>query len=81
MKKYLKFFLSGRTPKTNTYYVVNLKDEVLGEILWLWKWRQYVFRPEEDIHLSSGCLTQITEFLKKMRIEQREGKHGSAAVK
>lgn len=81
MKKYIKFLLVDRTPKTNKYNVVDMEDVVMGEIFWFWKWRQYVFDPKAGFVWSRGCLEQVQEFLQRMTLEQREGKHGSASVK
>jgi len=37
--------------------------EIIGEIKWNSKWRQYCFFPEKETTWSKGCLIKIVEFL------------------
>lgn len=60
--------------KTQLFLVYSIHDEaLLGEIKWLGKWRQYVFHPEENCVWSWDCLKELSEFIKKLMDERKEG--------
>lgn len=60
--------------RKNSHYAL---AERLGMIKWFGRWRQYVFIPDQNTVWSSGCLTQISEFLIGCNVAYRERwKHG-----
>ena len=49
------------------YKVYNEKEELLGEIYYDSKWRQFIFCSEgKNIKLASDCLDQISNYCKKL---------------
>jgi hypothetical protein len=62
--------------KTSIYNVVSESSgDILGTIKWYGPWRQYCFWPRQDSEdnytWSSGCLTEIVSFLKKIMEARR----------
>jgi len=78
-KEFIYFKPIGQKPKTNVWRVMNkTHDYPLGTIKWDGPWRQYIFITDEGkLNLSSGCMEQMTEFLRRMNKEQKDGKHGT----
>jgi hypothetical protein len=71
-KKYVRFELVERKPKTKVYYVVTNKDDAeIGTIKWLGGWRQYCFFPGNGTVWSRGCLRDIIEFIDYLMEEQQ----------
>ena len=70
MSKYLKFHLLEQKPKTKVIGVYSKKnDDVLGEIKWFGRWRQYAFFPESGTIFNSECLNDIIIHIKELKNE------------
>ncbi len=69
--KYLKFVDTEDTSrKTKIISVINTHhDEVLGEIEWFAKWRQYCFYPHENTIWNINCLEDVNNVIKQLKIE------------
>ena len=67
MSSYIKF------EKTESgYYVKNKRQkEILGEILFYPRWKEYVFSPY-CADFSCGCLDEISTFIKQLNKEKRD---------
>ena len=52
-------------------------DILLGQVRWYAQWRQYGFYPEEGTVFEKTCMTEITDFIKNLNVEQRNKKPGS----
>ena len=73
--KWLRFELVDRKPKTIVMHVVVAKSgEILGEISWFARWRQYTFNPEYCTTFNNGCLQDITDVLTSLNKEHRRRK-------
>lgn len=60
--------------KTREYFVMSKSQGVrLGVIKWYGSWRQYCFFPVPGAETvwSAGCLTDIQDFLAKLKEERR----------
>jgi hypothetical protein len=70
--QYISFLFIETTGKTTRWSVVNnMSSANLGKISWYSNWRQYCFSPAPDTVFSSGCMTDILDFIKQLK-EQRE---------
>lgn len=75
-KKWIKFILVGRKPKTEIYDIVyNDEDKqvgglILGQIKWFPRWRKYSFFPANDTVWEQDCLDDIVAFLYKLKTEK-----------
>jgi hypothetical protein len=68
MSKYLEFHLLEQKPKTKVIGVYSKKnDDVLREIKWYGRWRQYAFFPEPETIFNSECLNDIIIYMKGLR--------------
>lgn len=77
MNKYIRLDLHEKRAKTNTYFVMNIKSEnILGYVRWYGAWRQYIFEPCEETLYNTGCLSDISIWLKRLNKEQKRGEHG-----
>lgn len=75
-KDYLRFDLhdviKGR--KTNVWTVCNKdSNEILGEVRWFGRWRQYAFFPGADLVFEKHCLRRLADFCEARTIEHRKG--------
>lgn len=71
-KKNKRGHMLNSQPKTNTYVVRNKESEtVLGIIKWYGPFRQYSFFPEPDMVFEKTCLTDLSNFLKKIEEERK----------
>jgi len=70
--------------KTEVWSVVSQKTgdvdgDVLGQVKWFGRWRQYAFFPEGQTIYSKGCLDDIAKFVadinsrQKIAARQKEG--------
>lgn len=63
--KYLSFVLSGAKGKTNVWSVQSRSSGGgLGVIQWYAPWRQYCFFPYQDTLYNTGCMDDISDFIK-----------------
>ena len=68
MSKYLVFELLKQKPKTKVIGVYSKKEfEVLGEIKWFGRWRQYAFFPEPGTVYNVECLNDIQTYIRGLR--------------
>ena len=64
---YLAFVKVESTGKTEKYMCLNKKSAgQLGEVKWYGAWRQYCYFPLAQAVYSSGCLTDISDFLNQL---------------
>jgi len=67
MKKYIKFEILEKKPKTQVYGIFSLNDEsLLGKIYWYAPWHQYVFDPWRNSIWNRGCLKQVMDFINEL---------------
>jgi hypothetical protein len=67
--KYMIFELVEKKPKTTVWRIINkCSGCTIGTIKWYGQWRQYCFFPAQDCVFSSGCLSDIIDFMKGLRI-------------
>lgn len=72
---YLKFTQNhSYTGRTKLFVVENLDGHRLGEIRWWTPWRRYTFQPANWTTFDVGCLLEITEFIKQLMEERKDGK-------
>ena len=72
MAKWIKFVLIKEGEKTNVWRVVTEeRNEVLGEIKWLGRWRKYAFFPSPETVYEDDCLKDIAEFIEQQMIERK----------
>jgi len=74
--KWLVFDLILREKDRKTdRWLVNKKEteELLGEVRWFGRWRQYCYFPEPgvDVVLAASCLEDLAEFIQKRMQERR----------
>jgi hypothetical protein len=73
-KSYIEFELIKQTDRTKKFRVKNIEHgTILGLIMWYGAWRQYAFFPSEETVFSSGCMQDITQFIKGL-MEKRKAK-------
>lgn len=81
-KKYIFFELAPKqNPKTWIYNIFSKETEIvsgvtpqnilLGQVRWYAQWRQYGFYPEVGTVFEKTCLTDITDFIKELNVEQK----------
>ena len=67
--------LVDRKPKTVVMHVVsNMDGQILGEISWFGRWRQYTFDPESHTTFNNGCLQDVADVLTSLNEEHRQKK-------
>lgn len=80
--KWIMFDLVCEFGKTKVWAVKSKRNgNVLGQIRWFGRWRQYSFYPEHNTIFDSTCLKDITEFLKNQMDEWRKSKGFSRSEK
>ena len=58
--------------KTEIWHVVTTRgDDLLGRVIWFWKWRKYVFAPQYGTVYEQDCLRDIAAFVDARTAEQR----------
>lgn len=57
--------------KTGRFRVYTNHADLLGIVKWHGPWRQYAFFPEPGTVWSAGCLSDIVDFLGKLKVRQR----------
>lgn len=71
--EYIYFKLKEHKPKTEVYSVLTRShDELIGEMRYFAKWRQYCFFPIKDTVYSKECLGDLLLFIQD--VLEREGK-------
>ena len=71
-ESYIGFELIKQTDKTKVFRVRNKQHgNILGLIMWYGAWRQYAFFPSEETVFSSGCMQDITQFIKGLMEERK----------
>lgn len=69
-------FLKKRRPKgrkTDVWEILTMDKDELGFVKFRGAWRQYVFEPGTGTYWNSGCLEEITEFIKEQNDRWRKG--------
>ncbi len=75
MSEYLDFVETRDTGKTKVYTVNSCHyGDRLATIKWYGRWRQYALYPEPGTLWNSGCLEDVTAFLKSLMAERRQRK-------
>jgi hypothetical protein len=79
---YLDFAdLEAKGRKTKHIAVINKHhQEIIGEIKWFGKWRQYCFYPYDETVWNIGCLEAIQETIKDLALERFAEKDRKEAV-
>ena len=68
-----RFLCLSKTKKTQIWQVTTKDDiNILGQVRWFARWRQYSFFPEQATIFSSGCLRDIQNFM-AILMEQKKG--------
>jgi hypothetical protein len=75
--KYLDFFdLETKNRKTKHVAVINKHhQEIIGEIKWFGKWRQYCFFPYIDTVWNRDCLKSIIEVINDLMLKHSKAKN------
>lgn len=64
--KWITFDLVFEFGKTKVWVVRSKRTgDILGQIRWFGRWRQYSFYPEHNTVFDATCLMDITSFLQK----------------
>lgn len=67
MSRYLEFSIIERKGKTDIIGVWSRKSgEILGEIKWFGRWRQYSFFPRPETIFNVECLNNILKYIKML---------------
>lgn len=62
--EYLKFIVVPQRSKTKIIDIINIRhDEVIGEIKWFGRWRQYCFYPNDNTIWNKTCLDDVQEVI------------------
>jgi hypothetical protein len=70
--KYLKFDIVKDTGKTKLIFIINIHhDEVIGEIRWFSRWRQYCFSPNNNTIWNTECLNDVNAVIKQLMDERK----------
>ena len=74
--KYLNVELldRGSKRKTDKWRVTSVRGDLLGEVHWFGRWRQYGFSPEISTTFNRGCLIDMAAFLDRVTKQWREGR-------
>lgn len=73
--KYIEFVEEHVGGKTRKFFCRNHETGAyIGEIAWAGNWRKYVFFTANGVMFDSGCLDDISDFLKKLMSDWREKK-------
>lgn len=75
--QYISFKLLEHKPKTSVWECVNNRgDYPIGIIKWYPQWRQYCFYPNVATVYSSGCLSDIIDFIKQATEDKQHWVYG-----
>ena len=81
--KYLRFIdVEAYRQKTKIISIVNIHhDEVIGEIKWFSKWRQYCFSPNFNTIWNKECLEDVNSIIKELMDERKPEKKAKPAMR
>jgi len=69
--KFIHFLKKEEKPKTSVWYCCNNKsDNILGEVKWYSRWRQYCYFSTVPAIYSIGCLEDINNFIQQLNKER-----------
>jgi hypothetical protein len=69
--KYLAFVVAPSKGKTKVVAIVNRHyDEVIGEIRWFGRWRQYCFFPYDGTVWNTDCMESVQEVINQLKKER-----------
>lgn len=69
--KYLAFAVAPTKGKTKVILIINRHhEEVIGEIKWFSRWRQYCFFPYNDTIWNTTCIMDVQEVIDKLKKER-----------
>lgn len=74
--EYIRFSWLGQSASglTNRWTVDAVRSgDLLGQVEWYARWRQYVFIPEPGTVFNRGCLHDIADFVAEQNVGQRKG--------
>ena len=73
--KHLRAQKYPRNPKRKTdgYGILSNGGDLLGEVHWFGRWRQYVFEPNVQTVFNDSCLTDLAAFLARINVAHRQG--------
>lgn len=60
--------------KTQTWVCWNNSGQILGDVEWNCRWRQYWFISDERMGYSISCLNDIAHFVEQLMEERRNAK-------
>lgn len=70
--KHLAFVLAPSTGKTKVIAVVSIShEEIIGEIRWFSRWRQYCFFPYTDTVWSTSCMEDVQTVIDELHEERK----------
>ncbi len=64
--------------KTQVWRIFGVHGDLLGQVQWFGRWRQYTFSPANETTFNRGCMTDLVVFLDKLNAAQREKRQGLA---
>jgi lipopolysaccharide biosynthesis glycosyltransferase len=64
--KFEEKIISNKGKSFTYHYVKNSKGEVLGNIAYSKPWKCWVWEQDEWIMMSSDCLQQVVDYLKRL---------------
>jgi hypothetical protein len=71
--EYLLFVVNSDTGKTKVIDIVNIHHhEVIGEIKWFSRWRQYCFFPIAETVWNPKCLFDVQLVIKQLMDERKK---------
>lgn len=56
--------------KTDVYEVLTKECEVIAHIAWYGPWRKYGYFPRPEIVMEAQCMTEIAQFLMRLKRDQ-----------
>ena len=76
MNKFIAFELvDEQKPKTSVWNVVTKQGDLLGQVKWFGRWRQYSFFPEFQTIYERQCLRIIADFCEEQTRLHQERTH------
>lgn len=71
--KYLLFVVGDNRGKTKVINIINIHHhEVIGEIKWFTKWRQYCFFPYNQTIWNKTCMEDVYKVIHDLMEERKE---------
>lgn len=72
--KYITMIKVEDKPKTSVFNVFTKYDDILGQVKWFPRWRQYCFFPEDDCVFSKDCMKDINNFIEQLSSMRKQKK-------